>query len=261
MRTFANTIFHQGLSFWGLSPSSISAISNTKILDVTIKPSATEEEYKRVISFIKRGGYEDMIFTEAQNTRYYPEGTLLAHALGFVGSDNQGLFGLEYYYDDLLRGEDGYYVYAKDASGNTLDTEYSDYVEATDGYSLVTTVDSYIQGELEEIIDTEDDSGVNEIRARNRRLQEQLLRDAEEIEKQASIQNDMDDLFANVKKMVDSGNIPDDIKQMMNNLHLRTRSSVCCFWFSHKRSFGPTHTRIKKNRLYMIYSLFDVGLH
>jgi stage V sporulation protein D (sporulation-specific penicillin-binding protein) len=79
---------------------------------------------------------------------------MLAHALGFVGSDNQGLFGLEYYYDDLLKGDDGYYVYAKDASGNTLDTEYATYVDAIDGYSIVTTVDSYIQGELESILET-----------------------------------------------------------------------------------------------------------
>jgi stage V sporulation protein D (sporulation-specific penicillin-binding protein) len=95
-----------------------------------------------------------MVFTEAQTTRFYPEGTMLAHALGFVGSDNQGLFGLEYYYNDLLSGEDGYYAYAKDASGNTLDIEYSTYVDAVDGYSLVTTIDSYIQGELEDIIET-----------------------------------------------------------------------------------------------------------
>ena len=37
--------------------------------------------------------------------------------------------------------------------------------------------------------------------------------------------NNMDDLFANVKKMVDSGNIPDDIKQMMNNLQNSSNSS------------------------------------
>ena len=37
--------------------------------------------------------------------------------------------------------------------------------------------------------------------------------------------NNMDDLFANVKKMVDSGNIPDDIKQMMNNLNNTNNNS------------------------------------
>ncbi len=154
-RSYSSEIAAGLADIFGMDKATLqSKISNTRILDVTIKQSATEEEYKKVIALIKSGGYEDMVFTEAQNTRYYPRGTLLAHALGFVGSDNQGLFGLEYHYDDLLRGEDGYYVYAKDASGNTLDTEYSDYVEATDGYSLVTTVDSYIQGELEEIIES-----------------------------------------------------------------------------------------------------------
>ena len=128
-------------------------ISNTKVLDVTIKASATEAEYRSIVEFIRKNSFDDLIFTEAQTTRYYPETTLAAHALGFVGSDNQGLFGLEYYYNDLLEGEDGYYVYAKDASGNTLDTEFSTYVPATNGYSLVTTIDTYIQSELESILE------------------------------------------------------------------------------------------------------------
>ena len=153
-KSYSSEISEGLANIFGLDKATLQTkISNTRVLDVTIKQSASEEEYKKVIDFIKSGGYQDMIFIEAQNTRYYPEGTLLAHALGFVGSDNQGLFGLEYYYDDLLRGEDGYYIYAKDASGNTLDTKYSTYVNATDGYSLVATFDSYIQGELEEIIE------------------------------------------------------------------------------------------------------------
>ena len=129
-------------------------ISNTKVLDVTVKADASDLEYRKVVEFIEKNSFYDLILTEAQTTRYYPEETLLAHVLGFVGSDNQGLFGLEYYYEDLLKGEDGYYVYAKDASGNTLDTEYSTFVSATDGYSLVTTIDSFAQEELESILET-----------------------------------------------------------------------------------------------------------
>lgn len=154
-RPIASEIAKGLSSILGLDESALlSKISNTKLLDVTVKAAASEAEYRNVINFIEKNGFDNMIFTEAQTTRYYPEGTMLAHALGFVGSDNQGLFGLEYYYDDLLKGEDGYYVYAKDASGNTLDIEYSNYVDAIDGYSLVTTVDSYIQGELESILET-----------------------------------------------------------------------------------------------------------
>ena len=124
-------------------------LCNTHQLDVTVKNSINEDEYERVMNFITKHSLEDMVFTEAQSSRYYPESTLAAHVLGFTGSDNQGLYGLEYYYEKELAGTDGYYLYAKDANGNALDTEYSAYTEAKDGYSLVTTIDSYVQRALE----------------------------------------------------------------------------------------------------------------
>ena len=130
-----------------------SKIKGSSVLDVTIKKAATEDEYKNVLKFIIDNSLESLVFTEAESSRYYPGGTLAAHVLGFTGSDNQGLYGLEYYYDDILSGTDGYYVYAKDAGGRTLDTEYSDYFPAENGYSIVTTIDSYVQSELEAIIE------------------------------------------------------------------------------------------------------------
>ena len=128
-------------------------LSTSNVLDVTIKKQCNEAEYKAVLDVIKKEKLEDVVFTEATTTREYPENTLAAHVLGFTGSDSQGLFGLEYFYDDILSGEDGYYVYAKDANGKALDTEYSSYFPATDGYSIVTTVDTYIQSQLEAIIE------------------------------------------------------------------------------------------------------------
>ena len=124
-------------------------IKNTNQLDVTVKKEIEEAEYNLVSAFIKEKNLENLVFLEAQNSRYYPQGTLLAHVLGFTGSDNQGLYGLEYYYDKYLSGTDGYYLYAKDANGNALDTEYATYVEAIPGSSLVTTIDSYLQSLLE----------------------------------------------------------------------------------------------------------------
>ena len=125
-------------------------ISNSNVLDITLKKNANEAEYERILDFIKEQGVESMVFTEAQTSRYYPEGTLAAHVLGFTGSDLQGLYGLEYSYDKILKGSDGYYLYAKDANGNTLPGEYANYVSATDGYSIITTLDSYLQKQLEE---------------------------------------------------------------------------------------------------------------
>ncbi|HBJ19045.1 MAG TPA: hypothetical protein DDY70_04830 [Clostridiales bacterium] len=127
----------------------LSKIRNTNVLDITVKRSVEEEEYRAVLGFIEEAGLEKLVFTEAQTSRYYPSGTMAAHVLGFTGSDNQGLYGLEYRYDETLAGKDGYYVYAKDANGQALPTEYATYFPAEDGYSLVTTLDSYIQGALE----------------------------------------------------------------------------------------------------------------
>lgn len=122
---------------------------NYKVIDETLLKKANEETYKKVIDIIRQYDLGDMVHTEAYETRYYPGGEFLCHVLGFTGSDGQGLFGLEYRYDTALTGTDGYYLYAKDANGNEMPNQYAGYVEATDGSSLITTIDSYLQQQLE----------------------------------------------------------------------------------------------------------------
>ena len=68
---------------------------------------------------------------------------------GFTGSDNQGLFGLEAYYNSILSGTDGKYLAAVDSQGIKLPNAYTDYIEAESGLTLVTTLDVYMQKELE----------------------------------------------------------------------------------------------------------------
>ncbi len=128
-------------------------IKTTSVLDVTVKKSVDSEQYESCLSFVRENELYGLVFFEAQSSRYYPNGTLGAHVLGFCGSDNQGLYGLEYYYESTLKGNDGYYLYAKDANGNALFTDYSDYVEPVDGNSIVTTIDTYVQMKLEEQLD------------------------------------------------------------------------------------------------------------
>lgn len=124
-------------------------IKNTNQLDVTLLKSADEVQYNAVIEFTKNNGLENLILTEAQTSRYYPKETMAAHVLGFTGSDNQGLYGLEYSYNSILAGKDGYYTYAKDAAGNSMPGDYSGFSAAVDGSSIVTTIDSYVQEQLE----------------------------------------------------------------------------------------------------------------
>jgi len=75
--------------------------------DETIAKKATEEQALAVQEFKKTNGYTQQIYLEANQARYYPYGSLASHIIGVVGVDG-GLTGLEYYYNDLLSGYNGY---------------------------------------------------------------------------------------------------------------------------------------------------------
>ncbi len=148
--SLSDTIADGLSSLLGLSRDEIYAkTQKVRVLDVTVKKEVDEGLYKKILSFIAENGLEGLVCTEASTKRYYPYGGLAAHTLGFAGSDNQGLFGLEYYYDDDLKGEDGAYLSAVDAHGNAQSYGYTTYKAPQNGLNLVTTLDTYIQSELE----------------------------------------------------------------------------------------------------------------
>ena len=135
-----------------LSMSRETVLSKAKqsgTIDVTLKKAVDEATYRAVETFISQNHLENMVHTEANLTRYYPLSAFACHVVGFTGADNQGLFGLESKYDEVLRGTDGYYIYAKDAKGNEMPDGYIGYIEPQDGCSLVTTIDAFMQKQLE----------------------------------------------------------------------------------------------------------------
>ena len=77
--------------------------------------------------------------------RYYPYGTLASNIIGFTGTDNQGLEGLESYYDDILSGTQGKILKLTDATGTDMGTDGEDYIPAKDGDDIVLTIDMTIQ--------------------------------------------------------------------------------------------------------------------
>lgn len=80
-----------------------------------------------------------------ENQRYYPNGMLAANVLGFAGIDNQGLEGIEYWYDKELKGEDGALEVEADAVGREIPQATHSYRPAVDGRSLVLTIDRTVQ--------------------------------------------------------------------------------------------------------------------
>ena len=94
----------------------------------------------------------DGVYLLKESKRYYPYKELLAHTLGYVGIDNQGLSGIELEYDSYLSGENGSIKYFSDGKGNRLKT--SEVYEApTSGISVQLTIDLDLQLAVENELD------------------------------------------------------------------------------------------------------------
>ncbi|RYL95421.1 stage V sporulation protein D [Sporolactobacillus sp. THM7-4] len=89
------------------------------------------------------------VFIAEDFKRYYPKGNYLAHVLGFAGIDNQGLTGLESYYNDGLKGKNGHVAFFSDAQGNRMSSLKDQYIPPKSGTSLMLTIDSRVQSIIE----------------------------------------------------------------------------------------------------------------
>ena len=112
-----------------------------------------EDIAARIRKLILEENLENLVCLEATSERYYPHGTLASHVIGFTGADGDGLYGLEYQYNDDIGGTDGYYVIARDSRGNEMPQEYKSYVAPVEGLNLTTTIDAYVQAALEEQVE------------------------------------------------------------------------------------------------------------
>ena len=84
--------------------------------------------------------------------RYYPYANLASNVIGFTGSDNQGLEGIESKYDNILKGETGKILKLTDATGTDLGDEGEDYIEAIDGDDLILSIDMTVQSIAEKYL-------------------------------------------------------------------------------------------------------------
>ena len=106
---------------------------------------------------ILRGWMSENNITEGINIdedskRYYPLNNLASQVIGFCGSDNQGLNGIEAKYDEYLKGKAGSISKVTDASGGNIEDNPEEYNEPQDGDDLVLTIDANVQAIAEKYL-------------------------------------------------------------------------------------------------------------
>lgn len=92
----------------------------------------------------------DGVMVDEDYKRYYPYSTLASKVVGFTGADNQGIVGLEVYYDDILMGEDGSINTLTDAKGIEIENQAERRIEPVPGKNLVLSIDVNIQQYIEQ---------------------------------------------------------------------------------------------------------------
>ena len=118
----------------------------------TIVKKIEKEKADELSKWMQDNGISSGINIDEDTKRYYPNNNLASQIIGFCGSDNQGLDGIESVYDDVLKGVNGKIVKLTDAKGGNIEDTSEEYVSAIDGNDLVLTIDTTIQGIAEKYL-------------------------------------------------------------------------------------------------------------
>ncbi len=111
----------------------------------TIVKKVDKEKTDKLRIWMKENNIISGINIDEDTKRYYPNNELASHFIGFCGSDNQGLDGIEAKYEEILKGSQGKIIRVTDAKGGEIGKEGEDYVAAVDGKDIVVSIDMTIQ--------------------------------------------------------------------------------------------------------------------
>lgn len=116
---------------------------------VVVKRRIESDEREKVLELIdtlkKDYSCSSVIQLLDDYKRYYPKNSLASSVIGFTGSDDQGLEGIEYEYDSYLSGTPGRIITAQNARGTDMPFRYEQNVESEDGNNVYLTIDETIQ--------------------------------------------------------------------------------------------------------------------
>ena len=118
----------------------------------TIAKKVDKEKTDELRKWMEEENITTGINIDEDTKRYYPNNNLASQIIGFCGSDNQGLDGIEAKYDKVLSGTKGAIKRHTDAKGGEIGEEGETYVAAVDGDDLVLTIDINIQSIVEKYL-------------------------------------------------------------------------------------------------------------
>lgn len=132
-----------------------------KVLKKVSKKTAIETIIKKVDKdktdelrvWMSENNITSGINIDEDTKRYYPYNNLASQIIGFCGSDNQGLAGIEAMYEEELKGESGKILKMTDAKGIDIEDSSEYYQKAVDGNDLVLSIDATVQGIAEKYLE------------------------------------------------------------------------------------------------------------
>ena len=127
-----------------MTPESVKDKLTSNMRWAFIKRKVDKEVGLKVREYLVENGI-DSIYVDEDSKRFFPNGNLASHVLGFTGDDEQGLNGIEKTYDEILSGKPGMVMSEYDAGGRQVKYSPETYVEPIDGYNIYLTIDETIQ--------------------------------------------------------------------------------------------------------------------
>ena len=118
----------------------------------TIMKRVDKEDTDKLRIWMEENNITKGINIDEDSKRYYPYSTLASNIIGFTGSDNQGLDGIESRYDDILKGSPGKILKMADATGGNMEKEGENYESPTNGDDLILSIDMTVQSIAEKYL-------------------------------------------------------------------------------------------------------------
>ncbi len=125
---------------------------NKKTAIETIVKKVEKDKTNELRVWLEENNLGSGINIDEDTKRFYPYNNLASQIIGFCGSDNQGLAGIEATYEKELKGENGKILKMTDAKGIDISNTSESYEPAIDGNDLVLTIDATIQGIAEKYL-------------------------------------------------------------------------------------------------------------